>query len=104
GQEHQYKFWAQQIRLEDDVQVQRVFFSHSKDYGKTFSEPQLIFEVDWDLSPYEDRPTPILEVDADKVTITWKMRNESDQDSIWKAVDYGKDGNFEVTNYLENNK
>ena len=199
GQKYQYKFWPEQIRLEGDVQVQRVFFSHSNDYGKTFSEPRdmsmthfyahepkmivmhddvilvwrdevesddiptlsfakstdfgetfekkrlffgarpdiayydetlyltfvglelqeiwysesndrgetfsepkLIFEVDWELSPYEDRPMPTLEVDADKVSITWRMQNEDDQFTVWTAIDTGKDGSFEVTSFIDN--
>jgi hypothetical protein len=199
GQKYQYKFWPQQVRLEGDVLVERVFFSHSNDYGKTFSdprdmsmthfyahepkmivmhddvilvwrdevesddiptlsfakstdfgetfekkrlffgarpdvvyydetlyltfvglelqkiwysesndrgetfsEPKLIFEVDWELSPYEDRPIPTLEVDADKVRITWRMQNEDDQFTVWNAIDAGKDGSFEVTNFIDN--
>lgn len=75
----------------------QILYSKSTDGGKTFSEPRLIFEVDWELSPYEERPTPTLEVDADSVVITWRMQDKEDQDTVWKAVDYGKDDSFEVT-------
>ena len=77
-------------------------FSKSNDRGETFSEPELIFEVDWELSPYEDRPTPTLEVDADNVMIIWRMQNQDDQYAIWKAIDYGKDDSFDVTSFIEN--
>ncbi|MCE9653565.1 MAG: glycoside hydrolase [Nitrosarchaeum sp.] len=201
GQKHQYKFWPQEIKLEGDVNVQRVFFSHSSDYGitfseprdmsmtnfyahepkmivmhddvvlvwrdevesddiptlsfakstdfgetfekkrlffgarpdiiyydqtlyltfagldlkhiwysesqdggETFSEPKLIFEVDWDLSPYEDRPTPTIEANADEIKITWRMQDKNNQNTIWNAVDKGKDGSFEITSFIDNSE
>lgn len=85
-----------------DLSLQKVLFSKSNDRGEIFSEPKLIFEVDWELSPYDDRPIPTIEVDADKVMITWRMQNEDDQYAIWKAIDYGKDDSFEVTSFIEN--
>jgi hypothetical protein len=84
------------------LDLRQIWYSKSNDGGETFSEPKLIFEVDWELSPYEDRPTPTLEVDADNVMITWRIQNEDDQYAIWKAVDYGKDDSFDITNVIEN--
>lgn len=80
----------------------QIWYSKSDDRGETFSEPKLIFEVDWELSPYADRPTPTLEVNANNVIISWRMQNENGQYAIWKAVDAGKHDNFEVTNFIEN--
>ena len=74
-----------------------VWYSKSNDRGETFSEPKLIFKVDWQLDPYNEGPTPIIDVDADKVTITWKMYDKDWQYTVWKAVDYGKDDTFEIT-------
>ena len=40
GQKYQYKFGETTIKNEKNQQFDRVFFSYSHDYGKTFSEPQ----------------------------------------------------------------
>ncbi|TAK24502.1 MAG: exo-alpha-sialidase [Nitrosarchaeum sp.] len=78
-----------------------VWYSKSNDRGETFSEPKLIFKVDWQLDPYNEGAIPIIDVDADNVTITWKMYDKDWQYTVWKAVDYGKDGTFEVTSFPE---
>lgn len=80
-----------------DPFIPQIWYSKSNDGGETFAEPKLIFQVDWVLSVFEDRPTPTLEVDADKVVITWKMENKDNQYTAWKAIDYGKDDSFEIT-------
>ena len=76
-----------------------IWYSDSFDRGKTFSEPILLFEIDWELSPYDPKPIPELEVYADRVTVSWKMRNHDDGNSdwiVWNAVDHGKDRTFEI--------
>jgi hypothetical protein len=85
-----------------DTSLLKIWYSKSNDRGETFSEPKLIFEVDWKLSPYEGRPTPTLAVDADNVMITWGMKNKDKQYAIWNAIDYGKDDSFDVKEFLEN--
>ncbi len=74
-----------------------VLYSKSSNSGETFSEPKLIFEIDWELNPYEPRPTPTLDVDADKVVITWSMNDRDGQETTWIAIDEGKDGSFDVS-------
>ena len=49
------------------------------------------------MSPYDERPTPILDVDPDKVVITWKMNDNDNQYTLWTATDSGKDGTFEIS-------
>jgi len=66
GQKHQYKFWVQEMKLEGDKLVTRVFFSHSNDYGKTFSEPR-------DMSMTEDYAhEPKMITMNDDVILVWR--------------------------------
>jgi hypothetical protein len=83
-----------------DLDMQQILYSESSDGGETFSEPKLIFEVDWELSPYEERPTPTIDVDAEKVIITWKMYDRDQQKTAWVATDQGKDGSFEISSQM----
>lgn len=77
--------------------LKQIWYSISNDKGETFSEPHLIFEINWKLSPYDDRPTPFLDVDADKVIIVWKMYDKDDQYTLWTATASDKDGTFEIS-------
>lgn len=74
-----------------DQDLLKILYSKSNDGGQTFSAPKMIFKIDWELSPYDERPLPVLDVDADKVTITWKLQNKA-----WSATDYNKDDSFDV--------
>lgn len=78
----------------------QIMYSASNDGGETFSEPKVISVVDWQLSPYDDRPVPKIDVDADKIIITWKMVDKNNQYRSWNATDYGKDGTFEITSSI----
>ncbi len=83
--------------------LRQIWYSDSSDKGETFSDPILLFEIDWELSPYEDRPTPELKVYSDSVTVSWKMQNYEDGGStwiVWNAIDQGKDRNFEITSFI----
>lgn len=76
-----------------------IWYSDSFDRGKTFSEPVMLFEIDWELSPYEPKPFPELEVYSDRTVVSWKMQNNDGSSTwiVWDAVDQGKDGTFEIT-------
>lgn len=83
--------------------LKEIWYSDSYNRGETFSDPILLFEIDWDLSPYEERPTPEIRADDDSVTVSWKMRNMTSGGSnwiVWNAVDQGKDRSFEVTSFI----
>ncbi|MGY5146590.1 MAG: sialidase family protein [Candidatus Nitrosopumilus sp. bin_7KS] len=98
------------IKYYDDViyvawagsNLREIWYSDSNDGGETFSEPQLLFEIDWELNPYEEKPTPTLDVFSDSVVVSWKMRNHDDGGPswiVWKATDQGKDRNFEIVRF-----
>ncbi|MCA9826938.1 MAG: exo-alpha-sialidase [Nitrosopumilus sp.] len=59
--------------------LRQIWYSVSTDKGETFSEPSLIFAINWELSPYDERPTPTLDVYSDGVVVSWKMRNPDDK-------------------------
>jgi hypothetical protein len=64
---YQYKFGETTIKNEKDQQFDRVFFSYSHDYGKTFSEPQ-------DISMSQDTwtgETKMILMDND-VNLVWR--------------------------------
>ena len=87
GQKNQYKFWVQEIKLEGDNLVTRVFFSHSNDYGQTFSEPR-------DMSMTEDYAhEPKMITMYDDVILVWRDEVEDDTIpnlSFAKSIDFGE--------------
>ena len=83
--------------------LRQIWYSDSNDRGETFSDPILLFEIDWELSPYEERPTPELKVYSDSVIVSWKMRNHEDGGNtwiLWKAIDQGKNKKFEISSII----
>lgn len=89
-------YWEQYWDHTDDTIGYVVWYSKSDNRGQTFSEPKVIFQTNWALTPFDQPPIPTIDVDADKTTITWRMLKD-DKYWIWKATDYGKDDSFEIT-------
>lgn len=89
-------YWEQYWDHTDNTIGYVVWYSKSNDRGQTFSEPKVIFQTNWALTPFDQPPIPTIDVDADKTTITWRMLKD-DKYWIWKATDYGKDDSFEIT-------
>lgn len=83
-------------------ELKQIWYSDSKDLGQTFSDPILLFEIDWELNPYEVRPIPELTVNNDNVIVSWKMQNYEDGNCciVWQAIDKGKQRNFEITQFF----
>ena len=79
-----------------------IWYAYSGDRGETFSEPVLLFEIDWDLYPTEERPMPKIDVNKDSTIISWKMRNFDDKREwiAWEAIDEGKGGTFEISSSI----
>lgn len=65
-EKYQYKFWQEEILLEDKTAVHRVFFSYSHDYGQTFSEPDDVSMTE--RSAYEPK---MIVMDKD-VILVWR--------------------------------
>ncbi len=63
----------------------RIIYGYSEDYGVTFPHTQVIFDADWQTSPYAPIPVPKITVD-DKVTIEWKMHNEKGEETPYKVI------------------
>lgn len=85
--------------------LKEIWYSFSNDVGETFSKPVMLFKIDWELSPYEPRPTPLLDVDKDSVTVSWKMKNHEDGGHTWinwNSTDDGKNGIFEIVTFVTN--
>ncbi|MDH3277149.1 MAG: glycoside hydrolase [Nitrosopumilus sp.] len=65
-EKYQYKFWREEVPMENRSLIHRVFFSYSHDYGETFSEPK-------DVSMTEDSSAePKMMVMGDDVILVWR--------------------------------
>ena len=69
------------VSVDDDDQV---WYAYSEDLGQTLHS-RIIFDADWELSPYAERPIPKLTV-GDDIAIEFRMNNEEGEKTPYKIT------------------
>lgn len=64
------------VSIDDNDQI---WYAYSEDLGQTLLS-KVIFDADWKLSPYADRPIPKLTID-DKIAVNFEMNNEEGENT-----------------------
>jgi hypothetical protein len=69
------------VSVTDDNQV---WYAYSEDLGQTLHS-RIVFDADWELNPYADRPIPKLTV-GDDIMIKFEMNNEEGEKTPYKIT------------------
>lgn len=83
------------VSVENDDQV---WYAYSEDLGKTLHS-RIIFDADWKLSPYAERPIPVITIN-DEIFIEWEMNNKEGEKTPYQ-VRIGSDSEKTVSGSYE---